>query len=327
MLFFKAGLSACALLLFASGCATFDRGHYDDPEAAKAPEWVYAPSENCMIETQLCAVGEGESLTQADARAKTSLAGIFESQVSSHFSRSYKELDEKRLSSIRIQTNTQVQETVDDLLKGAKISKRFERDGIHYSFAVLKKATASEIFLREIKVIDDELSYLYLNRKRAHVYRMLSLLEKRRHYEDKLSVLQISSPNAPVSFLDVRSLALTNKTMPALALSGQGSAPRSLIVRFQELASDLGFAFAPMESAHYIIKLDLDRRPLHLNVEGFEKYLFRFFATARQADRREVGALELSVEQVGRSEDDALNKALDKFKKQIKDNFDQLNLE
>ena len=149
------------LLLVGCSSTRDSRVDLDGPTSTDTPEWVYAPDEACKDEIEICAAGEGESLEQADLRARKALAAVFETKIKSKLEIFKTSFSDDEVSELQESVEMQVGETVEAILKSTEIEKRYGKENLYFSLAVLKKGHASEMLNAEIDSIDNELTHLY----------------------------------------------------------------------------------------------------------------------------------------------------------------------
>ena len=297
----------------------------DGAEKAKAPEWVYAPDEGCSS-NHLCAAGEGESMNQADARARKAIAAVFSTQIKSQFDIHKTSFSDEEVSELKERVNDVVTEKVDGILKGVEIEKRFQRDGLYFSLASLTKSKAIESLRREIKSLDSELTHLYSLKRKSSVMRMMEILDERAGLSDKLIALKGSSSEAPVSFAQIQNLKFNTKGYDKVFVRAGDNVPLSLSKSFSESLSESGYKVRSDLAVDYIIDLKYEAREAYLNVSGFKKYVFTFSAQALNNLKEKIGSFNVTQTQTGRTEQDAFIRAKMKLQDEAQKKLSKLNL-
>lgn len=297
----------------------------DAAERAKAPKWVYAPDEGCSP-GHLCAAGEGESLGQADARARKAIAAVFSTQIKSQFDIHKTSFSDEEISELKERVSESVTEKVEGVLKGAEISKRFQRDGLFFSLAALDKSTAIESLRREVRSLDSELEHLYSLKRKSGVMRMMEILDERAGLTDKLIALKASASRPPVTFAQIQNLKFNNKGFDKVFIRSGDEVPLSLSKSFSQFLSDSGYKVRSDLAVDYIIDLKYEAKEAYLNVSGFKKYVFTFSAQALNNVKEKIGSFNVTHTQTGRTEQDAFIRAKSKLQDEAQKKLSKLNL-
>lgn len=319
------------LFVLSAGCSTHKSKDskriydLDAAEKAKAPEWVYAPDEGCSS-NHLCAAGEGESMNQADARARKAIAAVFSTQINSQFDIHKTSFSDEEVNELKERVNDVVTEKVDGILKGVEIKKRFQRDGLYFSLASLNKSKAIESLRREIKSLDSELIHLYSLKHKSSVMRMMEILDERAGLSDKLIALKGSASVAPVTFAQVQNLKFNTRGFDKVFVRAGESVPLSLSKGFSETLSDSGYKVRTDLAVDYIIDLKYEAREAYLNVSGFKKYVFTFSVQALNNLKEKIGSFNVTQTQTGRTEQDAFIRAKTKLQGEAQKKLSKLNL-
>lgn len=321
-------ISILCTLLFVACSSTKNKStsiDMDGPEGARAPEWVYAPDSVCG-DSQICAAGEGESLEQSDIRAKKALASVFSTQIQSQLDIHKTTFSDDEVNEMKEFVNIQVGETVDGVLKAVEIEKRFERDKLFFSLAVLDKSKARESIRRQIDIIDSELVHLYSLKRKTGIKRMMTLLDERALLADKMIVVGGNAGRSPVTFSQVQNIKFANKGLDKVHVRSKSNVPKTMEKFFQQLLSESGYKVKDDLAVDYVLDLSYSSKEAYLNVEGFKKYVFTFTAIAVNNVKEKIGTLSVTTSQTGRNEQDAYLRAKPKLQEEIENKIDKLNL-
>lgn len=323
----KALFILSSVLIFS--CSTVKKSEkpadLDQPEDSAAPEWVYAPDEACP-DSEICATGEGESLQQADSRARKSLASVFGTKIQSQLDIHKTDYSDEEVSEIKEFVNSQISESVDGILKGVEIKKRYERDKLFFALAVLDKSKASESLEHEIEAIDSELSHLYSLKRKSSIKRMMTLLDMRASLSDKLIVINGKASASPVSFAQVQNIKFSSGGYNKVRIKTGNSVPVVFSKFLEENLTSSGYQVLDSSAVDYVIDLKYQAKEAYLNVEGFKKFVFTFSAQAYNNVNEKVGSFTINHVENGRSERDAFLKAKRVVQKEIEEKFNLLNL-
>ncbi|MBG59017.1 MAG: hypothetical protein CMJ16_01020 [Peredibacter sp.] len=314
------------LLLVGCSSTRDSRVDLDGPTSTDTPEWVYAPDEACKDEIEICAAGEGESLEQADLRARKALAAVFETKIKSKLEIFKTSFSDDEVSELQESVEMQVGETVEAILKSTEIEKRYGKENLYFSLAVLKKGHASEMLNAEIDSIDNELTHLYSQKRKSSIKRMVELLEKRAHLADKLLVVKGSLSKAPITFTQIQNIKFASTGFNKVFLNFEKDLPITLGKYFQELMTSSGYLIRQDRAVDYIVDAKYESKEAYLNVKGFKKFVFTIQFEGKNNLGEKVGSFTVNQVQSGRSEKDAFLKARPKLQVDIKKKLNLLNL-
>lgn len=292
---------------------------------ADLPSWVKDSKKECK-KSELCAVGEGESQSQAARNARVALSKIFDNQVSSTFSSSLSnsngQVDDSAKEEIEERTNT--------ALEGVEISKTAESKESYYALAVINKMKAASGFEREIKKLDEKMEILYEDKDPSNAVKIEKLfvqretLNKRHHF---LTGRDIASKIDFSKIFKNKKAAMESVVLHVFLDEEEPKNVESAIVG--ELVS-LGYKVTSGEvrnkKSTHVITGDLTAEKLYMKVEGFEKYKFSLTLKSSNLDRVQKSQLSFETEETGRNYDQAVHKAIDKIKEYVKTNIQELTI-
>jgi len=323
----KNNILLVSLSLFLFSCASNKNAKKKmyTSDGREIPNWIYNQEEGCS-NAYLCATGEGESLSDADAKSQSALASIFESHVESQFDVHKTSMTENEKERVKRSINSDVKVTVNQIIKGAVIASRFEKDAVHFSFAKLSKSKAANIILVEISKIDDELKFLYEKRSRTSILRMLVLLDRRNVLAEKAIVLDRKVATQSITFSKVQSLKFNSGSSRKLSLKVKAGVPVTISKYLGELLNQVGYQLVN-KGPEYSVSISHDAKQEYLNVKGFSKYTFSIIVTARNSSKKQLGSFVVSKTTTGRNKQDAYLKAKNEIRKELKNNLEKLNLD
>lgn len=327
----------CFALLFAniyfSGCSLQKKTGANASKKAEphkklpeeTPSWVYAPEEGCG-EEEICAVGEGESLSAADISSKKGIAAIFSTKIQSQLDIHKTSFESAEISELKEFVLNQVGETVDGVLKSVEVKLRYEKNGLYFSLASLNKKKAADSIHMQIDSIDSELVHLYGLKRKSSIKRMMGLLDERAMLSDKLLVIDGSPSQPPVSFGQVQNIKYANKEHRKVFIRAAINVPNTLAKFFEQTMVNSGYQVLDEMAVAYVIDLRYEAKQAYLNVEGFKKFVFSFRVAATNNLGEKIGGFNVVQTQTGRTEQDAYLRVKPKIQEEIEDEFDKLNL-
>ena len=288
--------------------------------------WIYEPQKGCM-NSQICASGEGQNHEEADVNAKKSLAGIFETKINAKFQYTKQSIDDAQINEIKESIVDQVSAQVDQILKGVKIIKRYEKNGLQFSLAALDKVSSGRVLRQEITKLDDEISHFFKLKSRIYIKKLTLLFNKREILNEKLTLINSHGIPRKVSFSNIKALKYDSKSAAKILISMDESVPKTLAIKIQTALTDIGYKFVKKESMDYELRGSYKANEEYLNVKGFKKYTFEYFLETLNANGKKIGGVNLSYTANGRTENNAFLKIRKKLLSDIDSNLDKLNLD
>jgi hypothetical protein len=309
-------------LLF-SGCAQTSKSHQP------VPVWVASPYDFCKSQEEVCGVGSGSNLKQADLSSKNEVGSFFRLQLSSNLVSSISSMvseNEKTGSSVIV--NSQQQESfqqvissqVDEIVEGVEVVQRYIlNDKEYYSLARLKKSLLEDLLRQKISVIDQKRQELLEEKARLSLFPLKKLLVERQGIEKLLSMLDrplIGHKKSQSWWEETNSMMQSPKTIK-LSLD-QNSDPEweSLL---QAVLTESGHKLTSSQSARYIIKSSFSMKMEPINVEGFLKARVQWRASCFDQEKGSevTGSIDESLDVSARNKEQLWHKAKDHFKSKI----------
>lgn len=298
---------------------------WDLPEAAKAPEWVYAPGQGCA-DSELCAAGEGESMESADAQARKALAAIFSVKITSQLDIHKTSFSDEEVEELKEFVSDQVNQTVDEVLEAVEIKRRYEREGLFFSLASLERSKAASLLKRKVSSIDNELEHLYRLKRKSSIKRMMGLLDERSLLADKLIVVEGQAGKAPVSFTQIQNLKYASGGFRKVYVQAGEDVPETMVKFMEQLLTGMGYQILDKRAVDYVVELKTRAKRSYLNVEGFQKYVFYVTVAAKDNAQKKLGVFTAAAAQTGRDKRDAYLRAKPTLQEEIEKKIDKLNL-
>lgn len=293
---------------------------------AKDPTWVKDASKACK-KSELCAVGEGESLSRAKRAARLAIGKIFTTQIKSKFS----EKISSENGSLNEETSDEVEEITDVVLEGVTITKSHETKTGYFALAALNKRKASENFKREIQKLDEQMTVLMEDYSAGSLMKVEPLYKKREVLNSRVAFLTGMGVPPVVSYEDVFKGKKAAAATMIVHVYLDEDEPKAIETVLAKVLSDRGFKTTSgrvrNKASTHIVTGEYVAEKQYLKVEGFEKYKFLLKIKAANAQKVESGALSTSVITTGRNLAQAMEKALPEIKEYIVANIDKLNIE
>lgn len=287
--------------------------------------WIYEVEKGCPVE-MLCASAGGKDQEEADTNAKKSLASIFETKINAQFRFVKNYIDNKDLSEVRESVIDEVNTQVDQVLKGAEIIKRFEKDGLIFSLVALDKNKSSQLLRQELTRIDDEMTHYFHLRNRIYLKKLVKLYNQREILNEKLTLISNQSIARKVTFSEINDLKYDEQTKLKIFLKMSESVPRILFVKVKNALTDIGHEIVSSDAGDVEISVDFKKKEEFLNVKGFKKYSYSLSLESYKKSKQKVGGFSLDYVANGRDDKNAFLKVRNKFLKEIDENLDKLNL-
>jgi len=316
-------------LLLAFGCASSSKDSkkiYESSESSEVPEWVYNSGSSCEETVLLCASASAENQNLADTRAKKALAGVFETQIKSSFDVYKTSFSKEEMESVEEEIDSEINESISGILKTVLIKERFKKDDIFFSLASLDKKKSSKGLRAQVKKIDEELKYLYSQKMKGSIKRMMILFEKRTRFMDKLIVLEGSKIPSPVSFSQIQNIKFQSKSGNKVYIKHNNELPAVLLKHLEEILGESGFEISDNLAVDYFISLKYKSIDEYINVAGFKKFTFVLELTSQNNLKKQIGALQISKTSTGRNKQDAFLKVKNDLVSQIDEKLNLLNL-
>ena len=288
------------------------------------PVWVDQPSKGCQ-KGYLCAVGQGVSRSLSKVNSSAGIARLFQSKVSSTFTSELK-------NDNGVQTSfdaERVEEVTEMALEGVEHFKTWESKTEFFTLARIKKSKLANSYRNELKKIDEEIRGHMEAQGSGSLWKIEKLLKSRDIFNKRLVFLTNFDVSPPISYRELarRKRKLTRGIIVHVYFKDEtGDEVKSFLT---QTVSEMGYRLQKGKTwkptSTHLLKGSLKAEKAHLKVKGFVKYKFIFSLESENAKRVKSGAMNITIEETGRSLRQAYDKALIPLKKQIIDNLDKIS--
>jgi hypothetical protein len=300
------------------------------------PEWIYQPSTHCGAR-ELCAVGEGLGVLQAQLRAREELARSFEVNVISSTqvetqSLSSQSAEQVVRGEVLEQVRSATMQTAELILNFVTIKETYQdRDGV-FALAALDRELAGEKLREEIKALDIENVERWRGGLRSDLQVIMRNLLIREQLHHKYHFIQRSRIPSPIELDQVfrkrREFLNAGTTIYVRPLfkSPELEAQLTLHVITILLAHDYKVVKDSSLPHDYVLEIRYEIRPMHLNVAGFVRHEHEISLTSFKQHKK-VGQLLASNVQVARNSGQGLERAMPALITEFKQRIDVLKLD
>ncbi len=290
------------------------------------PLWVNDVTKGCS-KGYLCAVGSGPSLGLAKTSASVAIAQIFEQNVKAKFQSSL--VSDNGVESELISENVEV--ATDFALSGINHPQTFEQEGYFYTLAILKKSLAARSFEREMVKIDEEVNALLKDNKTGALFLIERKLKQRDLLSRRYTFLTNFEKLPPLSFREFfkrKSEAIEGVIVHLLF---EEDKPKVLQPFMGNILASIGYSVTKGKSlnskATHLLSGRFYYEELPIKVRGFHRFKFVFTIDAQNKDMVKSGSLSFTHEATGRNFAQAKGNAIKFFKRQVRQNLEQISFE
>ena len=292
------GFCAC-LALFLSYCSSIEH-------KSNRPAWVINPNENCK-EGYICAVGEGQSISESFANARGEIAKQFSVNVNTRYTSNLSNNNDD----INRFVSNDVNEQTNEILTGVEIEKTYnDNNGNYYSMAVLNKIKLANEIKLEINEIDTEMSTI-ITKKPLKFHTIKELHSKRKEKNNKHYFLSGKEIKEKITMNDI----LKAKGEPIyykLDITDNENFGLKDIVTRQIIENNNKIS----KNASKTIRGNIKIEKAYLRVSGFEKYEIDIVLKCVE-DGKTTGQIHTKIYETGRNK----QQVLDKVKSQVIENI------
>lgn len=297
---------------------------------AHAPDWFsdfIKTNPGCEREL-LCVAGEGKTMGDALKEARSEAAKFFQTKISStsFLSTTTGQVGLSTIgSSFDEWTNKTVREETSEMISGLEIKKQNEVNGQNYVLMALNREKSAKILKEKIDALDlENARSLELNSRFVYP-KMLKNLALINALGERYSLLS----DLPI-ILKVSNEALQgkiNKLTPLkVGIVSKGKKiPPKLSHIIIDLLSPLKIVIVSKKhSPAYFLKTEMITEDQYFKVEGFKKLNVILRLEFQNSSALVLGKLSTLSEQVARTEEQAIEKALPEIKESLQEHLDQL---
>lgn len=304
--------------------------------SAERPVWIEQPYQNdCQEARELCAVGEGQGVLSAELSARAAIARMFQTQVKSETqvsseSSSSDSFDEGIKAEFEENVQQLVRQKTDYILEGVKLVKSYTGKESVFALVSLNKKQAAQTMAEQIERLDTKNIDLFKKKSRSALLQIEQNYKMREELHKHYRFLTGKAYPSPLSYQKVVKFKteLLKKDVTILLEVAQ-DVPDNLVHDIVSLLILHGYRVVKEEvkSFDYRLRIDLEMDKRHLNVKGFEKYAVSLVLKAYTQDDQQLGQINMNQVEVGRSQEQVLEKALESYQEEVKDKFYQLKLD
>ena len=314
-------LTSLFLAFALQACATISTNAKTTTESK--PKWVNDPSSACAS-NELCAVGTGATVKRAQADARNQIAKIFESKIKSSFETTF--IDENDTSYSKVKDYISDESEV--ILQSVEVKETYEdeKSGDVYALAVLNKPTAARITKQDIDNLDQKMLALMKEDTPAAAVQLEKLYEERRTHNRRYTVLTGHPMTEQVTYDQVYGNKKTRIGKRHIFLTVDGKPNAAFDQAVRSVLKENGYTFAASASEETPkVTISFEEEEQYIKVKGFVKYAYHF--TMRAPDKKDqmIDVLATTIEESGRSQQQAFKNALTSLKTYIQENILTLN--
>ncbi|MDR1952844.1 MAG: LPP20 family lipoprotein [Elusimicrobiota bacterium] len=287
-------------------------------------DWINDPEGAGVVSSKdIYAVGEGTSLSAAQADARAGILKVFETNIDSRFSGSLSgnvDGESQRLS------KEEIQETSKGIVKGITISKTYQGGGKFYALAILDKQKTINELAYDIENLDAKMQILLEAADPATINQLKKMHAQRDDMNRKYLFLTGKSIPATISAKDIDDVS--KKVQPLsfyLAFTeGYSKGITPLRNNLTRLILNHGFTIANnITTADRALTIWITLEQDDINVTGFEKWTTTF-RIENKSGSKSIGVVSQEYSETGRSIDQCFNKSLAKFQQYLTQNYENL---
>ena len=297
---------ACLALFFTSFCVS-------SGNKISRPDWVINPNENCEKD-YICAVGEGKSISESFANARSEIAKQFSVKINSSYNTNLSNNNDivSNYSSLDVNENT------NEILTGVEIDKTYnDNEGNYYSMAILNKIKLANEIKFDINELDKEMSTI-ITKKPLKFHTIKDLYAKRKEKNNKYYFLSGKELQEKITMNDI----LKAKGAPIYykldITDNEGFGLKDIITKqIIENNNKIG------KNATKVIKGNIKIDKAYLHVSGFEKYEIDVVLKCIE-DGKTTGQIHTKIYETGRNKQQVLDKVKEQIIENINNHIDDL---
>lgn len=279
---------------------------------ASKPKWISNIDSKCKG-SQLCAVGEGTSLTFAKINATAEISKIFSNRVKASFKNSIEYLPEETLET----ASEQIEEFTEMELSGVEHPLVHEDVTSFYVFATLNKRKFADQIRKQFDSRNDEIEELTKS-KNINIFKVRDLFAQQEVLNQQYKLLTGFELRSFVSVKKILKIISKNQGQKIFVNLKNGDL-KGLGAVIEGMFSSAGYTISK-KGSYKTLNVGLISEKQYFNVEGFVKY--KFTITFEHAGSKAVKQGVLT----GVSKQQALDKMIEVSKKDLKETLGNLRL-
>ncbi len=298
---------------------------------AQAPDWLndFQKSNPECVAQYLCIAGEGASLAQAISSARVEVSKFFQTKIksSSEMTTNSQQpgvgLDR---ASVNEWTSQTLSEEAEEIISGLEIKRQIELDDHAYVLMALDRSKTALGFKEKIKALDEQnAKSLELNSRLTYpkILKNIILIEA---YLERYTLLSNQSLLLKVKRENIQDKINGLKPLKFTIISPHKKLPLKFNHLISEILSPLKIIFvARKNNPQYVLHSELATEEQYFKVEGFKKLNIVLRLELLNTSSQVLGRLSAQSEQMARSNDQAIEKAIPEIKELLLENLDQLS--
>ncbi|MBP9680856.1 MAG: LPP20 family lipoprotein [Bacteriovorax sp.] len=297
---------------------------------ARAPEWFsdfIKTTPGCDREL-LCVAGEGKTLADASGGARSEAAKFFQTKINStsFLSTTTGQVGLNPVAgSFDEWTNKTVMEETSEIISGLEIKRQEELDGQYYVLMALNREISAKLLKEKMETLDlENVKLMELNSRFVYPKVLKNLALASALYE-RYSLLT-ERPLALKVKKEFVQGKINNLSPLKLGIVSKGKRlPPKLSHFLIDLLAPLKVVVIPKKSSpKYILKTEMIIENQYFKVEGFKKLNIILRLELQNAHASALGKMSAFSEQVARTDEQAIEKALPEIRESLQERLDQL---
>jgi len=298
---------------------------------AQAPSWFNDfQKSNPECSTQyLCVAGEGLSLAEALRSARVEVSKFFQTKIkaSSEVTTTSQQLGVGLdRTSVNEWTSQTLSEEAEEMISGLEIKRQIEMDDHAYVLMALDRSKTALGFREKIKTLDEQnVRSLELNSRLAYpkILRNIMLIEA---YLERYNLLSDQNLKLKVTRENIQDKINGLKPLKLSIVSHKKKLPLKFNHLLSEILSPLKFVLVGKKNnPQYLLRSELVAEEQYFKVEGFKKLNIVLRLELLNISAQVLGKISAQSEQVARTSDQAIEKAIPEIKEILLENLDQLS--
>lgn len=298
---------------------------------ASTPDWFSGYLQTipgCESEL-LCAVGEGETLAEALSDARSEVAKFFQANIKSK-SQVSTSSEQKGANAANATfdewSNKTISVETSELISGLEIRKQEQVDGHVYVLMALERKKTAGLLFEKILALDTENVQLLELNSRFTYPKLLKNLVSIELFNDRYMLLSQTPIKLKVKKDTIQDkINKLPKMRMALITRGKKLPARLNHTLIDLLAPLKVIVVAKKERPPYTIRGEVVTEEQYFKVDGFKKLNVVYKLELLNSKNEVIGKMSTFSEQVARSSDHAIEKAVPDIKEALQNNLDQLS--
>lgn len=298
---------------------------------ASAPDWFsdYLKTFPVCERELLCAVGDGDTLTEAMNQARLEVANYFQAKIDSKSQTSSSSQQKGTTAgsgTFAEWSNKTISVESSELISGLEIKKQEQLDGHVYVLMGLERAKSAVLLKEKILALDTENAQLMALDSRFTYPRLLKNLDLIDLYNDRYTLLSESKIQLKVKKETVKNKILKLAPMKTALITRGKKLPARLNHILIDLLSPLKVVVVSQKyKPPYTLRGEVVTQEQYLKVDGFKKLNVIYKLELLNANGAVVGKMSTFSQQVARNVEHAIEKAMPDIQEALQNNLDQLS--